>query len=286
MKRTLAMAVLLLASCESALGAETLPRTAEAEPMSGLAQLAEPASEPIVGLLVARHSVDIRTMAPGRVRELHVSLGDRVPSGSPLVSLENPDTTRALAIARARTHLARARVGQAVEQRRYRDEQADRTTSLGDFISDGDRREATHHARIARHAADVARAEVVVEEAEAARLRARLDGLSLSAPFDGTIAAVLKSPGDLVQQNEPILRINSTNAALRFVAPAVVCSDLQIGDVVLFSPAVGGDTLEARIESLSPEVDMAGMLLVEAALEAAPQSIRAGTRGHVTLPRT
>lgn len=270
----------LLAGCESTDAAERA--TPRPPPLADATVQAAP-TEPIIGLVAPRYTVELRAETPGRIVELPVRLGDQVPSGSRLARLQNPDTEHELLVALARRNLAQAQLAEAKTERTFKASEAGRTDALAQFVSADDRRRSRHAARGAQGSADAARARVAVERANVERLETRLRGLDLNAPFDGKVSAVLQSRGQRILENEPVVRLNSAAVVIRFAVPVDIGWPVEVGDAVLFLPMSEQRTVCAQVISTSPEVDMAGMVLAEAEVETrdAP-SLRPGTRGQVS----
>ena len=220
-------------------------------------------------------SVDQQARVAGFVKRLSVDLGDRVKEGQLLAELDVPllheDRLRAEAmVSRSEGELARAGAlydeAKLVSSRLSGVATAHPQLLAGQEVDSAVAREKAAAASLA-----AARSQLEVSKADVKRLQAMETDTKICAPFDGVIARLDASPGDLVQggpspsgQARPLLRI-VRNDLLRC---AFAVSVGQIDAVHVGSPVsihMEQRTIAARVVRVSGEVTTAGRsMMVEA----------------------
>jgi membrane fusion protein (multidrug efflux system) len=252
----------LLCGC----GAESNSKPAAPAPRAHLVQLA--AAEPgrlaytadRAGSLRAVREVRIVNQEEGRLTEVRVREGDRVRAGEVLVRYDDR-------ILRAELDKASATLGQA-----ELDHQRARQLKEKGFVSeDAVSRAAT--------ALEIARAQVRL-------LRARVQHMSIAAPFDGVVARRLVEPGNVTPQHTHLLTV---------IDPSQLVTDVNVSELVMPYLALG-DPADVRIDALGeklhpgrivrihPAIDPATRTgRVEVALQPVPKGARAGQFCRVVL---
>jgi len=258
----LAATLALLAGC----GAESNSKPAAPAPRAHLVELApaEPGrlsyTADRAGSLRALREVRIVNQEEGRLTEVRVREGDRVKAGDVLVRYDD-------SILRAQLDKAAATLGQA-----ELDHQRSRQLREKGFVSeDAVSRTAT--------ALEIARA-------EARLLRARVQHMTIAAPFDGVVARRLVEPGNVTPQHTHLLTV---------IDPSQLVTDVNVSELVMPYLAVG-DPAEVRIDALGeslhsgkivrihPAIDPATRTgRVEVALQPVPRGARAGQFCRVVL---
>jgi multidrug efflux pump subunit AcrA (membrane-fusion protein) len=234
--------------------------------------------------VVPRRSIDVASGVAGELVELPVQLGERVAANAVVARLRNADLEHSVRVARAMADAADARATMQRRTREFATGQAKQVESLRDHVSQDERARALHEARLADASARTGVRELEVERRQTARLRAQNDGLTLRAPFDAEIAAIHRDPGQRVQADEPVLRLVSTELVARFAVPLERLECCSIGTTVMLAQ-VGGGVSTARVTAIAPEVDAAGLVLIEAAVSTTSSSgeaPRAGGSAYVT----
>lgn len=289
-----AAALLLIAgSIALAMNRQAAPPTAPAPDASAQSAAPAPASaEPrqeFLGVVLARTTADISPRFAGRLRDVHVRLGDRVTAGTPLAELDLPSLQYDLRMAEATFQAAgvdeeRASVELAESEERLKRRQS---LSAEALVSTEDLASAKYQQRLAAARARATRAQVAERRAQVERLRKDRSDLVIVAPFDGVIAARYADPGINVTPATPIVRlISADDLFVRFAVPEGRTAGLQSGMAVLVR--VGEQRIEHRatIDKVAPEVDAASrMVFVEARLEKAEPGapVQAGEIARVTV---
>lgn len=220
-------------------------------------------------------SVDLQARVAGYVKRLSVDLGDRVKAGQLLAELDVPllheDRLRAEAmVSRSEGELARAGAlydeARLVSGRLSGVAAAHPQLLAGQEVDSAVAREKAAAASLA-----AARSQLEVSKADVKRLQAMEADTKICAPFDGVIARLDASPGDLVQggpspsgQARPLLRIVRDD----LLRCAFAVSVGQIDAVHVGSPVsihMEQRTVAARVIRVSGEVTTAGRsMMVEA----------------------
>ena len=233
-------------------------------------------------LVAPRFTVDLESAGPGQLAELRVSLGDRVAQGEAVAVLDDSDLRYALRLAEARHDSAGARLSASRHDLDYASRRADQASALREYLSEDERDQLHHDLNKARAAKTSARRERGVERVEIERLRAQVEALTLRAPFAAEVAGLYRDPGQRVLAHEPLLRLTSTERVIRFAVDAPDAARFPLGAAIeLYSAAIA--PTRAHVVSVAPEIDAAGMVLVEATFDdpAHGAALRPGLRGEV-----
>lgn len=137
------------------------------------------------GQLDAEHSVMLRPEIEGVVESIEFQQGQTVKSGDVLFRLHNREQAARLREARANRDLAHQR-GKRAQQLLERDASS-------------------------RDKSDVARAEVEIAEARVDLAELELSRTRIRAPFDGVVGQRLVDVGDRIEEETPLLRIDSVD---------------------------------------------------------------------------
>jgi HlyD family secretion protein len=192
------------------------------------------------GIAVPVRAAELAVAAAGTVTDLPVALGDTVAAAAVLVELDTAPIDLEIAGARAAVDAAGARAAQAGAQGTQADEQVavananlDQAEAALETARDNNVREAEAVAarnaaraqvRVARAAATAAAEGVTVAEADVRRAEAGVaslelarDGLTIRAPFAGTVAALAVREGSRVSPGQVLVRL-ADESAWEFVA--------------------------------------------------------------------
>ncbi|MFL6196144.1 MAG: efflux RND transporter periplasmic adaptor subunit [Thermoanaerobaculia bacterium] len=226
-----------------------------------------------VGVVVARESVDVTADSQGRLRAVHVSIGDRVRKGDPIATLDTSLVAQDLEMARSGLRGAQA------DERRAADELAEalarneRRQKNPDFFSKEDLAESALRAKTAVAAQDVARSRRAEQEARVRQLQTSLSRNEIRAPFEGRVAERFADPGAQVGPGSPIVRLISAGDLL--VRAAVTPEEarrLSVGTPVTAHVRTQDLAIPGTISRIAPEVDAASQLvLIEIRLAPTPE---------------
>jgi RND family efflux transporter MFP subunit len=184
-----------------------------------------------VGTVTARTASTISSKLMGTVRAVHVSEGDLVKKGDPLVTLDRRQVEAQLQKAQANAEVAEK------EYRRYEQLLSTQSVTQQEF----DRAEARH--RQARAA--VAAATVSLKDA------------GVRAPYDGRVVAKMIDPGDLASPGTPFLTIEQEGLfCTDLVLPERHIQAVKIGlEVQVVIPALGSQAVAGQVGRIIPSAD-------------------------------
>ncbi|MDJ0739155.1 MAG: efflux RND transporter periplasmic adaptor subunit [Gammaproteobacteria bacterium] len=187
--------------------------------------------------------VELGTLVSGVVSEVHVTPGQAVAEGEPLVSLDRRGFATQVSRRQAEHEHARAMLDEAIREDERAIELYDRTV-----LSDFERNQALVALKAARAAEARARAALV-----AARLD--LERSVIRAPFAGAVLAVAAAPGQSVVselQSRPLVTLADTaRLRARGLVDAAQAARLQPGADV--SATLRGLAVEARVAHIGYE---------------------------------
>ncbi len=234
-----------------------------------------------IGVVVAYEAVDLATTLEGTLGAIDAELGDWVEPRTLLVSVEAPIIEAELEGARAALRSAEAELAERelliVEARRA--QMRERALSHAGASADEQREQAELSVEKAVIAARRAAALVDERRAEVVRLRARLEGGQLHAPFRGRIVRWYRSAGEIVQAGERVVRIAAVDHLwVRFAVPVAELERVFEGQRLEVRLGPEGEPLYASVRHIAPELELASqMMLVEAELD---RSSGEGTRAE------
>ncbi len=240
-----------------------------------------------LALVTPRRTVDVKSTGAGLLAELTVSLGAYVQADEPIAVLHNADLRFALELAEATVGSAGARWSEVRHSAEFARDKAKQAAELRDYISGDERHQRRHDAKRAHASAKSARSDLAVEHVRVERLAAQVAALTLRAPFAARVAAVYRSPGQHLLADETVVRLASTEQVIRFAVDAQHIHEFRPGDSVEFVGETDPAVVPAKVTALAPEIDAAGMVIVEATIDqtSSEPTVRTGTRGYVHSTR-
>ena len=224
---------------------------------------AEPAAQTLIrtGTLRARKSVRLHSQEEGRVLELPVFEGDRVPAGALLVRMDD--------------RLLQAELNKAEANQRQASDDYARIQRLAarKLISDDEQHRA--------------KTQLQVAEAEVTLLKTRLGYTRITAPFAGVVSERNVEPGDAVPRFAHLVSLIDPQSLITEVAVSeLVLPNLAVGlPVEVRIDALGSAIHQGRITRVHPTVDAGTRQgIVEIALDPVPGGAQAGQLCRVHLP--
>ncbi len=240
----------------------------------GLAETSSEKKEPanatgsaqgIAGFTEAKSDIHIGLTEAGRIARINVREGTQVKAGDVLLSLDN--TLEELDVKHKQLKRdQRAELGFAVQRESLTGERLQGSRRLLDAKT-AISRDEFNQARIehAQAASDVARlkSQKELENIEYSLAVERLQRRTLVAPVSGIVVHVAKSEGEIVQANEPLVRLVESTTG-RFVGNAdpAVGSYLAMQQPVCLRMKLAGEviTRPATVSFVSPVIDTASNL--------------------------
>jgi RND family efflux transporter MFP subunit len=245
------------------------------------ARRAKASEDPFLGVILARESVDLAARVEGRITAVHVRLGDSLPQGGRIASLDVRTLRLDLDMAAADLKVAQAERDKAgVELAQAEERLARRQTLAAEALASGE------ELSTALYQKKLAGVRVAVTDAELSRKRARVEQLrqmredaDIRAPFAGVVAVRYVDPGANVTPETPIVRLNSMDELfVRFAVPESKRERLRVGLRVVVEVGEGAGVgaasagftgpVHGTIEKIAPDIDAASrMVIVESKLD-------------------
>lgn len=240
--------------------APPVERTAAAEP--------RPERKGWIGVVVTRESVDVTAETQGRLQALFVEIGDMVPRGGRIATLDAQVIGQDLEMARSALRAAEADARRAAAELAEARQRAERRQANPDFFSKEDLAESELRAKTAASAYEVAQAGVAEQRARIRQLEATRGQTEIRAPFDGRIAERFVDPGAVVGPGTPLVRlISSGDLLVRAAVPPEEARVLSLGAPVTATTRTTGLQVTGQVQRIAPEVDAASqMVLIEVRL--------------------
>jgi RND family efflux transporter MFP subunit len=266
----------------------------------------------VTGSLAPDETVTVSSEVPGRVSRILVDFGQPVRKGQVVVELDRQELEFALQRSRSALSQAMARLGldpnaqtaepestPAMRQARAQmDDARSKYDNARKLVASGDisqerftELEKAFHARQAAY--EAVRDEMRTQIASLSALRAdvslaqkRLNDAVVRAPFDGSVAEKLVSPGQYTKENTPLLTvIKAYPMRLRVDIPENAAGLVRIGTTLNFTTdAVPGQQFSAVIRELNPSLDARSRSLkAEARLTQSDSRLRPGMFVQVQL---
>ncbi|KDC61606.1 efflux transporter, RND family, MFP subunit [Bordetella bronchiseptica MBORD591] len=213
-----------------------------------------------VGSLRSDESVVLRPEVAGRIQHIDFKEGEAVRAGQTLVRLDD-------SVPRAELDQARANLALAQSQfRRAQDLQG------RGFVS--------------QQARDEAASSLKVQQAAAALAQARLDKMTIRAPFAGIVGLRDVSVGDYVNQGQDLAPLEAIDPLkVDFRVPEMYFSKVGVGQALSVRlDALPGEQRRGVVYAVSPLVDAGGRSILLRATVANPDSVlRPGMFARVQL---
>lgn len=253
------------------LGPAATPAQASAKPQSAPAAPARVAVAAVqevpfarglsaVGSLRSDESVVLRPEVAGRIQAIDFKEGQPVKQGQLLIRLDDSVPRAELAQARANLTLAQSHYRRAVELQ-----------GKG-FVS--------------QQARDESASTLKVQEAAVALAQARLDKMTISAPFAGIVGLRSVSVGDYVNQGQDLAPLEAIDPLkVDFRVPEMYLSKVRVGQqLTLRMDALPGQERRGLVYAVSPLVDAGGRsILLRATVANQDGVLRPGMFARVQL---
>lgn len=213
-----------------------------------------------VGSLRSNESVILRPEVAGRIVEITAAEGQRVRRGAVIVRLDSSLERAELTQAEATLQLSRANNQRADELMR---------TGAG-----------------TQRSQDEARSRLRVDEATVAYRRARLDKLSIEAPFDGVLGLRRMSVGEFVNAGTELINLEMVDPLkVDFRVPEIYLAAVAAGQrVAIAVDAMPNRNFEGEVIAIDPAIDPGGRSIVIRARVPNPDDVlRPGLFARVTL---
>lgn len=213
-----------------------------------------------VGSLRSDESVVLRPEVAGRIQSIEFKEGQPVKQGQTLIRLDDSVPRAELAQARANLTLAQSHYRRAVELQ-----------GKG-FVS--------------QQARDESASTLKVQEAAVALAQARLDKMTITAPFGGMVGLRSVSVGDYVNQGQDLAPLEAIDPLkVDFRVPEMYLSKVGVGQqLTLRLDALPGQERRGVVYAVSPLIDAGGRsILLRATVANQDAVLRPGMFARVQL---
>lgn len=213
-----------------------------------------------VGNLRANESIMLRPEQSGRINKILFSEGGKVEKGAPLFVLDSSIYIAELKSAQARVQLSRVDYDRAKSLLRKK-------------VGSVQERDSTL-------------AQLRVDQAQEALAQARLDKMTIKAPFTGYTGLRLVSPGDYVNQGENLVELTDLSTLkLDLRVPEIYLSELQPGrELEVNVDALPGNVIKGKVTAISPSSDSnAHNIEIRASIPNTDGKLRPGLFAKVSL---
>ncbi|GAA6133390.1 efflux RND transporter periplasmic adaptor subunit [Oceaniserpentilla sp. 4NH20-0058] len=213
-----------------------------------------------IGTLEANQSVTISPEVSGRITSVSFKDGAHVNIGQLLFKLDNSIETANLNEAKARAQLSHTELKRI--QKLYKQKAASET--------DLDSAAANHN----------------IYQAQVQSFQAKLNKLSIKAPFTGVIDINNISIGDYVNAGENLIKlVDLTTLKFDFALPETYLSKVAVGqNIEITTPAYPGEIYQGTVSAVSPAInEETRSLAVRAIIDNQSQTLRPGLFASVIL---
>lgn len=256
--------LLLLVACKDPASApESSPASPEATPVAAfqVEQRNLARNLQLSGQIESNRKVRIHARATGVLKELHVDTGDDVSQGQSLAQLDLAETQAELQRAQAVQEEADFRYQRAA---RLHQQQA---------VSEAEYQEARRALRVA--------------ESERQLWQTRAAFADITSPLQGRVSERLVEPGELVQDEQQILTLISSQLQVRVQVPETTVNQLLLGQQIsLELDAFPGQPLIGQLQQIYPTADPSSRqvpLIIRLPEEALSQGVRPGYLARLSL---
>ncbi|MCP4598158.1 efflux RND transporter periplasmic adaptor subunit [Neptuniibacter sp.] len=184
-----------------------------------------------VGNLRAKEAIMLRPEQSGRIDNILFTEGEQVKQGTPLFKLDSSIYLAELKEAQAKVQLSRTDYERAKSLLKKR-------------VGSEQERDSTL-------------AQLRVDQAQEALAQARLDKMTINAPFTGYAGLRLVSPGDYVNQGQDLVELTDISSLkLDFRVPEIYLSVLQPGrELEVQVDALPGQVIKGNVYAVAPTSD-------------------------------
>lgn len=247
-------------------GAAPVPAKTAAAPSATRVEVAKAEERPFarglsaVGSLRSDESVVLRPEVAGRIQQIDFKEGEAVRANQVLIRLDDSIPSAELQQARANLALAESQYRRAVDL----------------------------HGRgfVSQQARDESASTLKVQQAAAALAQAKLDKMTIRAPFAGMVGLRNVSVGDYVNQGQDLAPLEAIDPLkVDFRVPEMYLSKLRVGQsLAVRLDAMPGQERAGQVYAVSPLVDAGGRsILLRATVPNADHVLRPGMFARVQL---
>ena len=228
------------------------------------------APDQYVGVIFAGQLVDMAARSDGRLEAVYVHLGDHLKPGDVIAQIESSAVRQQLEMAEASLRSAQAEVRSttvALKDAEVRHKRREGLVKAG-LVSGEELATAAVQVERARTNLEVAQARVAEQMARVKQTKEALANTTITATFEGTVAARYLDPGAMVHAGSPVIHLmRSEDLWVRFAAPEERRVTMPVGASVSVHLEGLPGVIPGTIAHIAPGVDsMSREVVVEAKL--------------------
>lgn len=247
-----------------------------------------PEPDQYVGIIFARQLVDIAARSDGRLEAVYVHLGDHLRPGDVIAQIESSAIRQQLEMAEASLRSAQAEARSTnveLKDAEVRHKRREGLVKAG-LVSGEELATAAVQVERARTNLEVAQARVAEQMARVKQTKEALANTTITATFEGTVAARYLDPGAMVHAGSPVIHLmRSEDLWVRFAAPEDRRVTIPVGAKVSVHLEGLPGVIPGTITHIAPGVDtMSQEVVVEAKLHvpaAWREQMKPGLSGYV-----
>jgi RND family efflux transporter MFP subunit len=218
----------------------------------------------------------------GVIAELHVSEGDEVEAGHPLLRLNSDVQESVLAIA-AQNMRATGRLQVALAEAQHRQQRCDRLKLLREegHARAEELEKSILDLSVAQAQIKAAEEDVQARQLEYQRFKVQLERRSIRAPISGVISSIHKQPGEIVAANDPhvMTLVELHPLIVRFTTSSRFADKQVVGQSLSVRFAESSSLVNGTIEFIAPTTDAeSGTVQIKVRLENQDGKLRSGER--------
>jgi multidrug efflux pump subunit AcrA (membrane-fusion protein) len=218
-----------------------------------------------IGVIVSGAAIEVSTQRAGKIDAVYVNPGQKVVVNERLFALQRSEVDNNIAVSVAA--LEQARAGQVTARTALdkAESEAARQAQAPALFSNAQRDAARFEVQTRESQLRAAVANVAELGARAQQSKAALDQVVVRAESAGTVAAVLRNPGELANPGDIVLRLErESTPRVRFALSTDRARELRVGDIVQVQD-LGEQTAQAQVLMIAPDIDApTGMVIAEA----------------------
>lgn len=244
----------------------------------------------LIGFTQPNVAIDVAFSQPGRVKTLHVEVGQAIEKGELLAGLDEGPLPLTLEIAKVRA-TDESSIDSAKAKVEGLSRRVDDLTKLADSggASPEEVRKVATDLKVAQAELEQAIATQEVQKLEVTRLEMERELRQVKAPFSGHVTKIEKRPGEYVAVSQPSVMeiVQLDPLRIEFHVSVEELANLKVGQSVSVTLLPNKETVEASVQRISRVVDpQSGTTLVELSLPNEALKYQSGLKCRWNLSST
>ena len=218
-----------------------------------------------IGVIVAGAAIEVSAQRAGKIAAIYVKPGQKVSANELLFALQRDAVDNDIAVSTAALEQAQAGDIAARTALEKAQSEAARQAQAPALFTNAQRDAMRFEVQTRAAQLRAARANVAELAARASQSRAVLDQVVVRATSASTVAAILRTPGEMANAGDTVLRLERRSTPrVRFALNTDRARQLRVDDVVRVQDSRGQYAL-AKVLMIAPDIDApTGMVIAEA----------------------